>query len=80
MTRVLDVKGLFCPEPVLRTERVMNDLPAGETLTVLATDPAAVMDFGYYCHRAGLELVSVKKEPGLFTFEIRKPAAAAASA
>jgi tRNA 2-thiouridine synthesizing protein A len=52
----------------------MRDLPAGETLTVFSTDPAAVIDFPYYCHRAGLELLSVTKEPGLFTFEIRKPA------
>jgi tRNA 2-thiouridine synthesizing protein A len=76
MSRVLDVKGLYCPEPVLRTERVMRGLPVGETLTVLATDPAAVIDFTYYCHCAGLELLSVAKAPGLFTFEIRKPARA----
>jgi tRNA 2-thiouridine synthesizing protein A len=75
MRRVLDVKGLYCPEPVLRTERAMRDVPAGEILTVLATDPAAIIDFTYYCHRAGLELLAVAKEPGLFTFEIRKPAA-----
>jgi TusA-related sulfurtransferase len=49
-------------------------LSVGETLTVLSTDPAAVIDFTYYCHCAGLELLSVAKEPGLFTFEIRKPA------
>jgi tRNA 2-thiouridine synthesizing protein A len=73
--RILDVKGLYCPEPVLRTERVMRDLPAGEILTVLSTDPAAVIDFPYFCHGAGLELLSVTKEPGLLTFEIRKPAA-----
>ncbi len=74
VTRVLDVKGTYCPEPVLRTDRVMRDLSPGDTLTVLATDPAAVIDFDYYCHCAGLQLVSVTKEPGLFTFEIRKPA------
>jgi tRNA 2-thiouridine synthesizing protein A len=72
--RVLDVKGLFCPEPVLRTERVMRDLPPGATLTVFATDPAAVIDFPYYCHHARLELLAIKKEPGLVTIEIRKPA------
>lgn len=73
MPRVLDVKGLYCPDPVLRTERVMRELSAGETLTVIATDPAAVIDFTYYCHCAGLDLLSVTKEPGLLTFEIRKP-------
>ena len=73
MPRVLDARGLYCPEPVLRTERVMRELSVGETLTVLATDPAAVIDFTYYCHCAGLELLAVAKEPGLFIFEIRKP-------
>jgi len=51
----------------------MRELSAGETLTVLATDPAAVIDFTYYCHCAGLDLLSVTKEPDLLTFEIRKP-------
>ena len=51
----------------------MRDLPAGEILTVLATDPAAAMDFPYFCHQAGLDLLSVTKAPGLLTFEIRKP-------
>jgi len=74
MARVLDVKGLYCPQPVLRTERAMRDVSPGETLIVLATDPAAVIDFTYFCYCAGLELVSVAKEPNLLTFEIRKPA------
>src|SRR6185312_5496151 len=65
MSRILDVKGLYCPEPVLRTKLAMRALPPGETLTVLATDPAAVIDFTCYCDRAGLELLSVRKEPGL---------------
>ncbi len=60
----------------MHTERVMRELSVGEILTVLSTDPAAVIDFPYYCHCAGLELLSVTKEPGLFTFEIRKPAQA----
>jgi tRNA 2-thiouridine synthesizing protein A len=73
MSRILDVKGLHCPEPVLRAKRAMRTLPPGDTLTVLATDPAAVIDFTVFCDRAGLELLSVKKEPDLLTFEIRKP-------
>jgi tRNA 2-thiouridine synthesizing protein A len=73
-THLLDVKGLWCPEPVLRTRQALIDVPPGGVLTVLATDPAAVIDFTVYCDRAGLELLSVRKEPGLLTFEIRKPA------
>lgn len=73
MPRLLDARGLICPEPVLRTSKVIREVPPGETLTVLATDPAATIDFRYYCHHAGLELLSVKKEMDVLTFEIRKP-------
>lgn len=73
MAQVLDATGLWCPEPVLRAHTAMRDIPPGDTLTVLATDPAAVLDFPYYCHRNGLELVSTTEAPGLLTFEIRKP-------
>lgn len=73
MARTLDCKGLFCPEPVLRTHTAMRRVRAGQTLTVFATDPAAVLDFDYYCHKAGLELLSMTRQRGLLIFEIRKP-------
>jgi tRNA 2-thiouridine synthesizing protein A len=78
MSRILDVKGLNCPLPVLKAQRAMRDLADGDTLTVLATDPASVIDFKVFCEKKGYELLSVKEEPELFIFEIRKPAVAAA--
>ncbi len=69
----MDAKGLLCPEPVLRAHVAMRDVPPGEILTVFATDPAAVLDFPYYCHKAGLELLSTTKQPGFLVFEILKP-------
>jgi len=51
----------------------MRAVDPGGTLTVLATDPTARIDIPYYCHHAGLDLVSVERQDGLFTFVIRKP-------
>jgi tRNA 2-thiouridine synthesizing protein A len=73
MKSVLDTTGLYCPEPVLRTAKAMRKVRPGETLTVLATDPVAMIDFPYYCHHARLELVSASREADLFVFAIRKP-------
>ena len=73
MPQVLDARGLLCPEPVLRTRKAMAGVAPGETLTVLATDPAAAIDFPYYCHHAGLELLSARKEAEMLVFDIRKP-------
>lgn len=73
MTTVLDVKGLYCPQPLLRARKALLAVPAGDSLVVLSTDPSAAIDFTVYCDRVGLELVRVDKEPGLLTIEVKKP-------
>jgi tRNA 2-thiouridine synthesizing protein A len=72
-TGILDARGLVCPEPVLRTAKAMRSIEPGGTLTVLATDPVAIIDFPYYCHHAGLELLSTTSVAKVLTFKIRKP-------
>ena len=69
----LDVRGLRCPLPVLRARKAMREVSPGGVLTVLATDPAAVIDFPHFCHQTGFELLSTRKEGEVLTFEIRKP-------
>jgi tRNA 2-thiouridine synthesizing protein A len=71
---LLDVKGLNCPLPVLRANRVLRGLQPGEKLRVLATDRAAVADFRAYCRETGHALVSCAEEAGVFSFTIRRRA------
>ena len=66
---VLDATGLVCPEPVLRTAKAMRGVQPGDTLTVLATDPVATIDFPYYCHHAGLELLSTARQAEVLVFK-----------
>ena len=42
---ILDVKGMTCPLPVLRANKTLRGLAAGDRLRVLATDRAAIGDF-----------------------------------
>ena len=42
---LLDAKGLNCPLPILKAKKVLKDVPTGETLRILATDPGSVADF-----------------------------------
>lgn len=74
MAIVLDTKGLNCPLPILRVKKAIKDVPKGETLQVLATDPGAVGDFQAFCKTSGNELTDWKEEGGVFTFNIRKVA------
>ena len=69
---VLDVKGMTCPLPVLRANRALRSLEAGDRLRVLATDRVAVADFQAYCRETGHALVAMSEESGVYSFVIRK--------
>ena len=51
--KTLDTKGLACPLPILKTKKVLSELPKGATLEVLATDPGSVPDFKAFCESTG---------------------------
>ncbi|MGE0117872.1 MAG: sulfurtransferase TusA family protein [Dongiaceae bacterium] len=74
MTTVLDAKGLKCPLPVLRARKAMKDVPPGELLQVLATDPGAVKDFAHFCETTGHQLVESTQDGDVYCFLIRKVA------
>jgi tRNA 2-thiouridine synthesizing protein A len=69
---VLDVKGLSCPLPVLRANRVLRGMKPNERLRVLATDRATVADFQAYCRETGHALLAWSDEGGVFSFLIRR--------
>ena len=72
MVHVLDVKGLACPLPVLRAKKAMRDVPPGEILEVLATDPGAVKDFEAFCETTRHTLLACSEDGGVYSFQIRK--------
>ena len=47
--KILNVKGLRCPIPVLKAEKVLKKLKTGDILEVLTTDPQAIKDFHAFC-------------------------------
>jgi tRNA 2-thiouridine synthesizing protein A len=69
---LLDVKGMNCPLPVLRANRVLRGMTPGQRLRVLATDRAAVADFQAFCQETGHALLAWSEEAGIFSFVIRR--------
>ena len=69
---LLDVKGMSCPLPVLRANRALRAMAAGERLRVLATDRAAIPDFKAFCQETGHALVAMSEEAGVLSFVIRR--------
>ena len=69
---VIDVRGLKCPLPVLKTDRRMRDYPAGARFVVLSTDPMAAIDVPHFCTENGHRLLASGKEGDALRFEIEK--------
>ncbi|GBQ69225.1 two component response regulator [Ameyamaea chiangmaiensis NBRC 103196] len=69
---LLDVKGLSCPLPVLKANRALRDMQAGERLRVIATDRASVADFQAFCRETGHALIAFGEEAGVLSFVIRR--------
>jgi len=70
--KVLDVKGLACPLPVLRANRELRGMAPGERLRVLATDKAAIGDFRAYCQETGHALLAWSEDGDMLSFLIRR--------
>ena len=68
----LDAKGLNCPLPIIKAKKMLKDVPTGETLRVLATDPGSVADFAAFCRTTGNELVETKQDGTTYSFLIKR--------
>ena len=72
-TLVIDVRGLKCPLPVLKTDKRMSLLASGARVIVLATDPMAAIDIPHFCAEKGHRLLAHSTEgEAVMRFEIEK--------
>lgn len=75
MTIRIDLKGLKCPLPVLKTRKAMQKLHRGDRIEVTTTDPLAVIDMPAFCNEHGHHLVEATECPGHHVFLIEKETA-----
>jgi len=71
-TKTIDVRGLFCPEPVFRTKIEMERMRVGNILKVIADDPASEEDISRWVNRNGHQLLGIKKSDKDLEFTIKK--------
>jgi tRNA 2-thiouridine synthesizing protein A len=70
--RELDVKGLNCPLPILRTKKTLAEMQSGQILRVLATDPGSVKDFQAFARQTGNELVGSGQTDDVFEYLLKR--------
>jgi tRNA 2-thiouridine synthesizing protein A len=72
IARSLDLKGLSCPLPIIKTAKAMKELAPGELLEAVATDPGSVPDFKAWAQTTGNLLVESSESGGVFRFVLKK--------
>lgn len=73
----LDLRGLRCPLPALKTRKALAGLAPDMLLSVECTDPLAAIDIPNLLRETGDALISQAKEGDVLVFVIRRMARAA---
>lgn len=70
--RALDVCGLKCPMPILRTKKALAEMESGAVLAVQVTDPAAPEDFAAFARQTGHSVLYVQAGDGQWVIYLRR--------
>ncbi len=61
--KILDVRGLSCPMPIVKARQEVNTLQPGQVLKVLSTDRGSIKDFQGWAQAAkNVELLAQETE------------------
>jgi tRNA 2-thiouridine synthesizing protein A len=71
-TTRLDLMGLKCPLPALKTRKALKPLQPGECLEVHCTDPLAVIDIPNLVRETGDKVEIAERSPQRIVFLIEK--------
>lgn len=70
----LDLRGLKCPLPVLRTRKALEEVAPGAAIIVSCTDPMAAIDIPHLLNERGDSLEAQERRGDVLVFTIRKAA------
>ncbi|MCG9731994.1 sulfurtransferase TusA [Shewanella sp. Isolate13] len=68
----LDALGLRCPEPVMMVRKSVRRMNEGETLLIIADDPATTRDIPSFCEFMDHTLIASQTESTPYQYLIKK--------
>jgi tRNA 2-thiouridine synthesizing protein A len=70
--KTMDLKGLPCPQPVIKVNKGIKEIAVGQILEAITTDPGALSDFPAWARTSGNEILKTEQEDGLIRFVIKR--------
>ena len=68
----IDALGKKCPIPIIMLAERIREVPVGQTIAVLADDPAARTDVPAWCMMKSQEFVAATELPAGWSFVVRR--------
>ena len=72
VAKVLDLKGLACPMPVVKVSKGIKEVEVGQVIEAQTTDPGALTDFPAWARTSGNEIVKTDQQDKLIKFYIKR--------
>ena len=72
VVKVMDLKGLACPMPIVKVSKGIKEVEVGEVLQAVTSDPGALADFPAWAKTSGNEIVKTDQEDKLIKFFIKR--------
>ena len=72
--KVLDLKGLPCPMPVVKVSKGIKEVEIGQVIEAQTTDPGSLTDFPAWARTSGNEIVKTVQDDGIIRFYIKRNA------
>jgi tRNA 2-thiouridine synthesizing protein A len=72
VAKILDVKGLPCPMPVVKISQEIGTIEVGEIMEVHATDPGSLSDFPAWAETSGNEILETNQIDGMIQFFVKR--------
>lgn len=72
VTKVLDLKGLACPMPVVKVSKGIKEVEVGQVIEAHTTDPGALTDFPAWAKTSGNEILKTDQSDDVIKFYIAR--------
>ena len=72
--KVMDLKGLPCPMPVVKVSKGIKEVEIGQVIEAISSDPGSLADFPAWAKTSGNEILETVQADGLIKFYIKRKA------
>ena len=72
--KVMDLKGLPCPMPVVKISKGIKEVEVGQVVEAHSTDPGSLTDFPAWARTSGNEILKTEQDSDVIKFFIKRTA------